>query len=351
MQTVITILLAVLVFGALIFIHELGHFIAAKATGVRVTEFALGMGPVLFRFGKGETQYALRLFPIGGFVSMAGEDPSAEEEEELRGRDDPGAFFNKKIWQRIIIVVAGAVMNILLGFCIMVGITASQNALSSSVVAQFDSGATSSQKLQLQDEILAINGSKVHIGNDIVFLMMRDDDGLMDLTVRRNGETVELTDVPFQVEEAEEGIKVMKLDFKVYGMPKTFWGVLKESYYMTTSVVRTVWTSLIDLVTGKYGINQLSGPVGTATAIGQASSMGARTLLMMVVLITVNLGVFNLLPLPALDGGRLLFLLIEAVRRKPIKPQYEGYVHMVGFLLLMALMIFVTFNDILKLFH
>ncbi len=350
MNGFVTVLLAIIVFGILIFIHELGHFIAAKSVGVRVNEFALGMGPVLFKIKKGETQYAIRLLPIGGFVSMEGEDPSAEDVEQIDEAQDNCAFYKKKVWQRIIIVVAGAVMNILLGFLIMIGITASDELLSTRVVANFDEGAVSNSVLRENDEILEVNSSKINIANDIIFTMLRDDDGYVDMTVMRDGQKVELKDVPFTVVTYEDGTKAMNIDFKVYGTQKTFFGVIRESWYMTMSVVRSVWTSLIDLVTGKYSMSQLSGPVGTATAIGQASSLGLRSLLMMVVMITVNLGVFNLLPLPALDGGRLLFLLIEAVRRKPIKPQYEGYVHMVGFLLLMGLVLVVTFNDILKLF-
>ncbi len=350
MNILITVLLAVIVFGALIFIHELGHFIAAKSVGVRVNEFALGMGPVIFKVKKGETQYALRLLPIGGFVSMEGEDPTAEEVDAINASGDSRAFFKKKVWQRILIVTAGAAMNIILGFIIMTGIVASDEALTSRVVASFNEGAVSSSVLHENDEILAINSTKINIGNDIIFVMLRDDDGFVDMTVMRNGEKTELQGVPFEVQTLEDGTKAMNIDFKVYGKEKSFFGVIRESFYMTTSVVRAVWTSFIDLVTGKYGMSQLSGPLGTATAIGQASAMGVRSLLMIVVMITVNLGVFNLLPLPALDGGRLLFLLIEAVRRKPIKPQYEGFVHTVGFLLLMTLMVFVTFNDILKLF-
>lgn len=350
MNGFVTVLLAVIVFGVLIFVHELGHFLAAKAVGVRVNEFALGMGPVLFKIKKGETQYAIRLFPIGGFVSMEGEDPTAEDVKRLDESNDSGAFYKKKVWQRIIIVTAGAAMNILLGFLIMVGITSSDELLSTTVVARFDEGAVSNSVLRENDEILKVNGTKIHIANDIIFTMLRDDDGYVDMTVIRDGKETELSQIPFEVVTYEDGMKAMNIDFKVYGVEKSFWGVIRESWYMTASVVRSVWTSLIDLVTGKYGMSQLSGPVGTASAISQASSMGLRSLLMMVVMITVNLGVFNLLPLPALDGGRLLFLLIEAIRRKPIKPQYEGYVHMVGFLLLMGLMLVVTFNDILKLF-
>jgi len=157
--------------------------------------------------------------------------------------------------------------------------------------------------------------------------------------------------VPFRTETSEDGITTTALDFKVLAREKNVGSVLHQSFFMTGSVARMVWSPLIDIITGKFGLNQLSGPVGVATAVGQASSLGFRSMLLLVAFITINLGVFNLLPLPALDGGRLLFLIIEAVRGKPVNPRYEGYVHAIGFLLLIGLMIFVTASDIVKLFQ
>ena len=335
------IVLTVLLFGVLILIHEFGHFITAKLSGVKVNEFALGMGPVLFKKVKNGTQYALRLLPIGGFVSMEGEDEASEAE---------GSFSKAPVWRRIMIVLAGAFMNLLLGFLLLTVIVTMQNALGTTTVAKFEDGATSSQLLQLEDEILTINGSAIHIDYDIVYTMMRDPDGFVDMTVLRDGEKIELTNVPFSTEQMEDGSVVTTLDFKVYGKEKSVFGVLKYSFYYTGTVAKLVWTSLIDIITGRYGINQLSGPVGVASAVSEATAMGLRSLLMLAAFITVNLGVFNLLPIPALDGGRLLFLLIEAVRGKPLDPKYEGFVHGLGFVLLFGLMIIVTFNDIVRLF-
>ncbi len=335
-----TILLTVLIFGVIIFIHELGHFLTAKWTRIKVNEFALGMGPTIFKFHKGETKYALRLFPIGGFVSMEGEDDAS---------DDDRAFNRRPIWCRILVVVAGALMNLLLGFVLIIIITAGQRAIASTTVAMFDSAATSNEKLQVGDEILKINGTSVHVDYDIIFSLVRDTDGKADFVVRRNGEIVKLDQVPFPLEKNEQLGQTIRLDFKVYPLEKNAWTVAKQSFFYTATVGRIIWVSLLDLVTGKFGVQQLSGPVGVSQAIGQASSIGIEPLLNLAAFITVNVGIFNLLPLPALDGGRLLFLLVELIRRKPVKPKYEGIVHTVGFALLIFLMIFVTYNDIVRL--
>ena len=340
MNTVITILIAILVFSVLIFVHELGHYLAARAAGIKINEFAIGMGPVLFAKEHKGIRYALRLLPIGGFLSMEGED---------EGSGDSAAFCNKGVGWRVLVTVAGALMNVLLGFVLLIILISSQDLIGTRIVAGFNEGATSQASgLMAEDEILSINGAGVFIDNDIVYQLLRDPDGVVDMVVRRNGEKVELKNVTFQTVEVT-GTTATVVDFKVYGTPKTPWGVLKNAAGQTVSVVRLVWSSLIDLLTGRFGLNQMSGPVGVTTAIGESAKSGIPSLLTMVIYITINLGVFNLRPIPALDGGRLLFLLIEAVRRKPINPKYEGYVHAAGFALLMLLVVVVTFNDITRL--
>ena len=339
-MTIWTIIIAILVFSALIFVHELGHFCACKLSGVRVNEFAIGMGPVIFKKTRGETQYALRLFPIGGFVAMEGEDEES---------GDPNSFGKASLWKRFAILLAGPVMNLVLGLFILVLLTSQQNMLGSTVVAGFYETSVSNSQLQVGDQILSVNGKRVRTDNDLSYQFQRDRDGVMDLEVLRGESKVLLRDVTFQMREVEEGIRILIIDFSVKGMPKTFFGVLGNAVNRTGSVVKEVWSSLTDLITGRYGLNQLSGPVGVTSAISQASHMGWQTLLGLVAFITVNLGVFNLLPLPALDGGRLMFLLIELVRRKPVNPRYEGVVNAVGFMLLIGLVIFATFNDLTRL--
>jgi regulator of sigma E protease len=340
MNIVVTILITVLVFGVIIFIHELGHFATAKSTGIRVNEFALGMGPTIFKIIRGETKYSLRAFPIGGFVSMEGEDEESSDEH---------AFNRRPLWCRILVVVAGAFMNLVLGFIVVLIITLNQNAIASTTIAAFDSAATSSSMLKIGDEILKINGSMVKVDYDIIFSLVRDTDGKADFVIKRDGKIVELKGIPFPVEKNAEFGQSIRLDFKVYPVKKTFFSVLHQSFFYSLTIGRIVWVSLLDLVTGRFGVQQLSGPVGVSKAIGQASAIGWQSLLSLVAFITINVGIFNLLPLPALDGGRLLFLLIELVRRKPINPKYEGIIHTAGFALLILLMVFVTFNDIVRL--
>lgn len=299
------------------------------------------MGPKLFSFRRGDTTYALRLVPIGGFVQMEGEDEESAS---------AGSFSKKKVWQRILVVSAGAVMNILLGFFILLGLSAAEDGLSSTTIARFSEGAVSSQMLMENDRITHVNGARVHIGNDLIFEMLRDSDGVIDFTVLRDGERVQLQGVVFNTTKAQDGTNLITLDFKVYAVSKTPGNVLKYAWYWTTGTVREVWVSLLDLITGKYGLSQLSGPVGVTSAIGEAAGMGLSTVLSLLALITINIGIFNLLPVPALDGGRLVFLLIEAVFRRRVPPKYEAYVHAAGLIALFGLMIIVTVGDIARLF-
>lgn len=340
MNLVVTILLAVVIFGVIILIHELGHFLTAKAVGVSVPEFSIGMGPELFHITRGETRYTLRALPIGGYVAMEGED---EESQDSR------AFCNKKPLQKILVIAAGATMNLILGFAIMLGLVISRPVVSSTQISYFDPAAVSNEKLELGDEIVSINGYKVHTANDLIYAFVDVGTEPVQMTVIRDGEKIELSDVPFEYEEVEDQV-IVKLDFKVQGLEKTPLLVLKESWYMTTGVVKEVWTSFGKLITGQFEMNQLSGPVGVTQMIGEvASTRDFSTIFMMAAFITINIGVFNLLPLPALDGGRLLFLVLELLRGKPVAPKYEGYVHAAGLFLLMGLMLVVTFNDIVRL--
>ncbi len=347
MNTVVTILITILVFGVIIFIHELGHFIAAKSSGIKVHEFALGMGPTLFHFTKGETKYALRLFPIGGFVSMEGEDAES---------DDERAFSKKPVWKRIIVVVAGAVMNVLLGFVILLCLNGfGKETIPTTVILQFngDSAAIEQSGLRVGDKILKINGRSMLIEQDILFSVSQDADKVVEMVVRRDGEKITLPAVPVNTVTItnKDGEEETVFPFFVVTEKKTVWNVLKYTAMNTLYVARIVWLSLVQLVTGQASVGDLSGPIGVGKVLGQATAISMSALFNMIAFITINIGVFNLLPVPALDGGRLIFLLIEAVRRKPINPKYEGYVHAAGLILLLLLMVFVTFQDIIGLFR
>lgn len=339
-------LVAILFFGLLISIHELGHFTFAKIFKVKVNEFALGMGPAIFKKKRGETLYALRLLPIGGYVSMEGEDEESQDEN---------AFNRKKVWQRIIIVAAGAIMNLILGVVIVATVLSMEDLIGTNQILEFHEGAISQQTgLEVGDEFLEIDGHRVFSDTDISFLMGRSDDGVFDMVVRRDGKEVELKDVTFKTEK-DGKYTFITYDFVILGEETNFLNIIENSFKRSASIARLVWLSFFDLITGRYGLTDLSGPVGTVNVIADAaagaveSKDGLITALTMMAFISINIGVFNLLPLPALDGGRLFFLIIEGIRRKPLNPKYEGYVHGAGLALLLLLMVVVTFNDIVTL--
>lgn len=348
-----TIALAILFFGVIIIIHEFGHFICAKLFKVRVNEFSIGMGPAIFKKQKGETQYSLRALTIGGYVSMEGEDEESEDER---------AFNKKKVWQRIIIVVAGATMNLILGLVIMaITLSTSTDLIGTNTIKEFYPTAVSNQQggLKEGDKFLKIDGHAVWSERDLSFLMSRSDNGVFNFVVERDGEKVELNNVAFKTEDVEYNGKTVTMityDFVIVGEKPTFKNVFINSFTQSASIVRTVWLSLFDVVTGRYGMSELAGPVGTVDIIADVAQSAAEEhnfeqLLFIMALITINIGVANLLPLPALDGGRLMFLIIEGIRRKPVNRKYEGYIHAAGLALLLLLMVFVTYNDIVRIIH
>jgi len=344
------ILLAILFFGFIVMIHEFGHFATAKLFKVKVNEFAIGMGPAIFKKKKGETTYALRAFPIGGYVSMEGEDEESSDER---------AFNNKKAWQRFIIISAGAIMNIILGLVIVaIMLSTSGELIGTNTIHSFSPNAVSEKNgLRVGDKITKIDNHVLYSDMDLSFLLSRSDDGIYDIEVIRDGKKVKLDNLQFETrKENVKGreITLITYDFSIVGEEPGFLNVFTNTFKQSASIVRLVRLSLFDLVTGRYGLSDLSGPVGTVDVIvdateDAANNGNAEQLLMIMALITINIGVFNLLPLPALDGGRLFFILIEIIRRKPVKPKYEGIVHGVGLALLLILMLVVTFSDIMKL--
>ncbi len=333
-------LVAILLFLILIIIHEFGHFIAAKLMGVRVNEFAVGFGPKLFSKKIGETNYAFNLIPLGGYCAMEGED---EESADNR------AFCNKKPWRRFIIVAMGAIFNLILGLIIVAIILAPSDMFLSTTVAEFDEKAMSqSTGLQINDKILEVDGRKIFTTYDLSYAFTNVDDGKIDIKVLRDGKKVFLDDVTFKSEK-EQGISYLSVDFKVYGIEKNVGSYIKQTVNTSISYCAVVWRSLIDLLSGRYGISAVSGPVGVTVAIADAARVSLMNLLPIMALITINLGIFNLLPIPALDGGRLLFILFEMITRRPVPQKYEAIVHAVGFILLIGFMIIVAAKDILTL--
>ncbi|MDE5755178.1 MAG: RIP metalloprotease RseP [Oscillospiraceae bacterium] len=345
----ITILVAMLVFGVIIAIHEFGHFAMAKLCGIKVNQFAIGMGPVILKKQGKETEYSLRLFPIGGFCAMEGEDNQSA---------DARSFHNKPVWQRMLVVVAGAMMNLILGFVLILCTTLLYGDIITLEVADFsknsqtDVSSSTSETcgLQIGDKIISMDGMKILTDTDLSYKLQNTESDTMDLVVMRNGEKINLPDVKFYNTETKG-----RLDFKVQAVELNILNTIEYSFLGTVSTSRLIWISLKDLLTGKYGFHDLSGPVGIIETIGEAASSGDNfqqnltSVLSLASFITVNVGVFNLLPIPALDGARFLFLVIEAIRRKPISPEREGMVHFIGMALMFLLMIAVTFQDIFKL--
>ncbi|MFU0833448.1 MAG: Regulator of sigma-W protease RasP [Oscillospiraceae bacterium] len=342
------ILIAVLLFGFMIFIHEFGHFFTAKLCGIRVNEFAIGMGPTLFHIQGKETRYSLRLLPIGGFCAMEGEDQESSDER---------AFGKKPVWKRLLVVIMGAVMNIVFGLVLMMIILGQETAFSSTTISQFESNSALAQAgLQRGDEFVSVDHYRIYGDRDLSFALATANPESVDIEVLRNGEILTFNDIKFNTQTVN-GKSYLTLDFYVMPIEKNLGTLITKSVQDTVSTVRMIWYSLIGLLTGKFGFNDVAGPVGAVSAINQAASAGlARSfldglnnVLYMTMVLTVNLGVVNLMPFPALDGGKVLFLLVEAVRRKPLQQKYVGIVETAGFVLLMGFMIIVTYSDILRL--
>jgi len=332
---------AILLFIILIIIHEFGHFIAAKLLGVRVNEFAVGFGPKLFKKKLGETVYAVNLVPLGGYCAMEGEEEASGDEK---------AFCNKKPWRRFLIVIMGAIFNLLLGVIIIGCTLIPQERFTTTTIAEFHENSVSSEHgLKVDDKIIAVNGRRIFSTYDLSYAFTNVKNSVIDMTVLRDGEKLDLENVKFDSKEID-GIDYLSVDFYVYGKEKNFVSFIGETFNTTFSYCAVVWRSLIDLITGKYGISAVSGPVGVTAVIGSIAKQNLQNLLPIMALITVNLGIFNLLPVPALDGGRLVFILFEMIFKKPVPQKYESAVHAAGFILLIGFMLLITAKDIWTLF-
>ena len=344
LKTAVSILIALLLFGVMIFLHEFGHYFVARLCKVKVLEFAVGMGPQVFTHTskKSGIAYSLRALPIGGFTSMQGEDGEDE---------DPHALVNRPRWQRFLVLAAGSFMNLLSGVIAMFIYLSITAQVGTNVVAQWRDNPVSQQYgLEIGDEIVAVNGTRMTDFTYIANVIALDGKDPVDLTVVRDGKEIVLENVQFPTEEVE-GTTVAAIDFYFQGIRPSFPTLLKQSVTQSFSTIRLVYKTLAELITGKFGINAVSGPVGTVSVIASVATQGFTTVLYLFVIISINLGVMNLLPLPALDGGRLVFLLIEAVTRKKVSPKVETYVHLAGMILLLGFMAVITVFDVLKLFR
>lgn len=351
-QSLLSLAVTVFVFGLLIFVHEFGHYIVARTFGVGIIEFSIGMGPKLKTWKGKYNDFSIRAFPIGGFVNMVGEyDEEIPEEHQYKI-----PLNERAVWKRILIVIAGPLMNILLAYIVMIVLVSSGNMVGTRVVGEFDKDSVSNgYGLQVNDEIVRVNGKKIHCAEDISYKIMSDGIEPIDIVVIRNGEEVYLNDVCF-AQEKQDGIVFGKMDFRVYGEEKTVGNVMREAFWKAGSTIYMTMDSLVDTFSGRYGIDAVGGPVAVGgeidTVIKESDGLVEtfQNLGTLVVMISVSLGIFNLLPIPVLDGGRLLFYVIEAIRRKPINPKYEQAISAVFTVLLLGLMFFVLMKDIAGLF-
>ncbi len=356
-----TVIIAVLVFGFLIFIHEFGHYIFARIFKVTINEFSIGMGPRLFsrRSKKTNIRYSIAAFPIGGYVAMAGEEREEGDTDSifLNSEDDPNRFDKKPAWQRLIITLAGALVNIIAGFLAMIIVVAVTQRPSLEIGAyltkeeevQYGITVTSDKWLDEGDVIVGVNGKNVYLYETFRYEVMRCGYQPIDVTVIRNGERQTIEDVSFPI-TVSEGQNFGTLDFRVYEKEKTFFGVFADSWGNLWLNVRMVWESLFDLITGRYSFAAVSGPVGISAALGEAASYGFISLLNLVAMISINLGVMNLLPIPALDGGRMITLFIEMITRKKLPPKVENTINAVGLMLLLGLSVIVLIKDMVGIF-
>ena len=352
------VILAILIFGVLIATHELGHFATAKLLGVKVNEFAVGMGPAIFKKQKGETLYSIRVLPIGGYCAMEGEDDDS---------GDPRSFGRAAGWKKLIILCAGAAMNFLTGLIVFLIIYAQFSAFTMPAIGGLMEGyGLEDCGLQAGDKVIAVDGHRMYGYNNLSFFLSRAGD-TVDWVVERNGQRIELNDVYMPIQEktdAEGNTTYLRgLSIGVDVLPGTLGNKLLFGWYAALDNVRLVWISLGDLVSGAVGLRDLSGPVGIVDVMTEVGSnpeysptpaAAALNMANFAGLIAVNLAVMNLLPLPALDGGRVFFLLLNGVLnflfKRKIDAKYEGYVHLAGLAMLMGLMLMVTFSDIGKLF-
>ena len=330
-----TAILAIILFCVMIFPHELGHYIAAKRLGVKVNEFAFGMGPVIWKKQKGETLHSIRLFPIGGFCSMEGEDEDS---------DEPRAFNNKKPWQKIIILAAGSFMNVLCAILIMSIVVGVLGFTTTTIDTVSEGSPAETAGIMAGDEITAIDGQPIEAWTDVSAAIASAEGGQIIMTVQRDGRTLEAAVTP---EQTQDGAFLIGITSRVSHNP---FRAVAEGAKSTWNITASMFQTLSQLFTGQLGADSLSGPVGMVQMVSQTTQYGWWYYGFLTALICINLAIINMLPLPALDGGRIIFVIISMITGRPVSQKVEGTVHFVGIMLLFGLMAYVTFNDITRIF-
>lgn len=380
MSGLLTILVALLVFAIMVTVHEFGHFAVAKLFKIHVVEFAVGMGPAFFKKKHGDTTYALRWIPFGGYCMF---------DNDVGDNDAPNAFEKAAWWKRLCVALAGAFLNLVLGFLVFIVLQSANATTYQPTVTDFVTHTyAESSDLQVGDKILRLNDTGIHIKDDLDLFMQRNGAAPVQVTVKRGKETKVFTITPSKSEEiytygetemslvqningnelerivqpapdivgyadyVGQTTTVSRYILGFYGetKPHTFLSVLRDAFFTTIYNVKIVYISLWDMLLGKVSADQVSGPIGIVSVIGQATKVGWQPLLALVGLLTVNLGIMNLLPIPALDGCKALVLIAEGITRKKLPPKVEGIINFAGFALLILLMLWATFNDIQNIF-
>lgn len=378
-----TIILFILIISIIALVHEFGHFIVAKKNGIHVVEFGIGLGPTIFHIDRNGTRYALKLLPLGGACVFEGIAPSSEENDMEDGRFSPesegagrvniqnidggmlftgkgngGSFLEASVWSRITTIFAGPFMNLLLGFFAAMILVAYSGTDLPIIQMVAEGSAAEAAGLQAGDVITRMNGERIHLYREVSLNSMLNSDGKdFSISYRRNGEEHSVVLTPIYSEE-DDRYYIGLMGSGEYVECKGL-SVIKYGFYESEFMVKSVIRSLQMLVTGKLGKDDVSGPVGMATVVGEtyesAKKYGFMTVVMsmlnLLVILSINLGIMNLLPIPALDGGRLVFLFIEAIRGKPVPPEKEGLVHFAGMVLILVLMVVVMYNDIMRIFQ
>jgi len=326
----------------LVVLHEGGHFLVARLCGIKVNEFSIGMGPALYShtIKKSGIKFSVRSLPFGGYVAMEGEGTESQDEN---------AYCNKSVWKRMATVFAGPFVNVLTGFLAML-LLVIITVPATNIVGGYQGECKSREYgIEIGDEIIRVNNATVHTGNDLYYEVTNQGFEPVNLTVIRNGEKLVLENVEFE-SITEEGVTFGQFDLKLYRADKNIGTVMSQTFWRTVSTAKMIYDSLLDMLKGRYGLDSISGPIGMSEAVGEAASAGFSSLLYLFCIITVNLGVMNLLPLPALDGGHLLTLICEAITRKKINQKVAQYINAAGLLILLGFMALVTLKDIYNLF-
>lgn len=325
-----TAIAAILIFFIVVLVHEFGHFAVAKLVGIKVDEFSIGMGPRVAKFDKGETEYSLRILPIGGYVKMEGEDEKS---------DDERSFSNKSPISRILVLASGAIMNFILALLIFFVISLVVGSPTTTIDTVEDEGPAYEAGIRSGDEIISVNGKKISNWNESRDIITSSEDSV-DITVLRDKKELKFTVTP---KKDKNGNKLIGISAKTKA---SFFGAIKYAFRNLIFIISLMFDFIKMAITGNVSTSDVAGPIGVVQLIGESTRYGFLSVLNLAAFININLGFFNLLPIPALDGSRILFIFIELLRGKPLDPEKEGIIHFVGFVILMALMIFISYNDL-----